>query len=62
MLCVTLDRFLDMYKMSAVLHFALDVVNNRSDILPGHDIQIKCGFSVKMVSLIILCNNTTMLM
>ena len=62
MLCVTLDKFVKIYKISAVLHFALDVVNNRSDILSGYDLQIICGFSDKIVSLIMLFNNITMLM
>jgi len=52
LLCVTLKHFLRKLHLSATLDFAVDFVNNRSDILPGYDLQIECGFSTESVSLI----------
>jgi len=52
MLCVTLDKFVRRYRMSTSLQFALDMVNNRSNILPGYNLQIICGYSERNVSFI----------
>ena len=49
LMCVGLDKFIR-YRLSASLEFSLDLVNNRSDIIPGYILQKICGFSTKYVS------------
>ncbi|KAI0240075.1 Gamma-aminobutyric acid type B receptor subunit 1 [Lamellibrachia satsuma] len=46
LLCVGLDKFIR-YRLSASVEFSLDLVNNRSDIIPGYILQKICGFSTK---------------
>ena len=50
LLCVCLDHFARVFHMSAMLDFSLEVVNNRSDIIPGYKLHIICGFSTTEVS------------
>ena len=50
LLCVCLDHFARVFHMSAMLNFSLEVVNNRSDIIPGYKLHIICGFSTTEVS------------
>ena len=52
LLCVTLEHFLRKLHLSASLDFAVEFVNNRSDIVPGYNLQMECGFSTESVSLL----------
>ena len=58
LLCVGLDTF-KRYHITASLEFSLDLVNNRSDIIPGYILQNICGFSTKYVSFIRFYNART---
>jgi len=58
LLCVTLDSWKKKY-VSTSLQFSLDVIGNRSDILPEYNLQIICGFSRKSVSFNIFYVKTT---
>jgi len=61
LLCISLENFIRMYEMSAILQFSLDVVKNRTDLLPGYNLQIICGFTQKFVSVTIFYVSTIML-
>ena len=61
LLCVSLENFIRMYEMPAILQFSLDVVENRTDLLPGYNLQIICGFTQEFVSVTIFYVSTSML-